>query len=151
MARIYLASSWRNEAQPKAVTLLRNAGHLVYDFRNPENARPFRWTGIDLVHGRYVEAERFRTALLAYPTASHSFLSDARAMRWADICVMLLPCGRSAHVELGWMSGAGKQTFIVLDEEPEPELMYLFADHICLSIDEVIHTLHEQTPFVKGN
>lgn len=33
--RIYLASSWRNAAQPGLVALLRSWGHEVYDFRNP--------------------------------------------------------------------------------------------------------------------
>ena len=34
--RIYVASSWRNEARQQAtVHALRGAGHEVYDFRNP--------------------------------------------------------------------------------------------------------------------
>jgi len=37
MARIYLASSWRNEEQPFLVKMLEAEGHLVYDFRNPMN------------------------------------------------------------------------------------------------------------------
>ena len=35
MARIYVASSWRNVYYPEVVTRLREAGHEVYDFRNP--------------------------------------------------------------------------------------------------------------------
>ena len=35
LRKIYLASSWRNERQPQAVQILRDAGHEVYDFRNP--------------------------------------------------------------------------------------------------------------------
>lgn len=33
--KIYLASSWRNERQPAVLAALREAGHEVYDFRNP--------------------------------------------------------------------------------------------------------------------
>ncbi len=29
--KIYVASSWRNPAQPEVVSALRSAGHLVYD------------------------------------------------------------------------------------------------------------------------
>jgi hypothetical protein len=36
--KIYLASSWRNERQPELVRILREAGHEVYDFRNPARA-----------------------------------------------------------------------------------------------------------------
>ena len=35
MARIYVASSWRNALQPGVVTKLRRDGHEVYDFREP--------------------------------------------------------------------------------------------------------------------
>ena len=32
---IYVASSWRNTYYPEVVQALRDAGHEVYDFRNP--------------------------------------------------------------------------------------------------------------------
>lgn len=33
--KIYVASSWRNTYYPSVVSALRDAGHDVYDFRNP--------------------------------------------------------------------------------------------------------------------
>ena len=33
--KIYVASSWRNGYYPDVVDKLREAGHDVYDFRNP--------------------------------------------------------------------------------------------------------------------
>jgi hypothetical protein len=56
---------------------------------------------------------------------------------------MVLPCGRSAHLELGWACGAGKRTLILQLEQQEPELMYLEADRICLSIHELLVALRE--------
>jgi hypothetical protein len=42
--KIYLASSWKNTAQMNALRLLREAGHEVYDFRNPEPGNTgFSW------------------------------------------------------------------------------------------------------------
>lgn len=35
MAKIYVASSWRNVFQQDVVDILRNLGHEVYDFKNP--------------------------------------------------------------------------------------------------------------------
>lgn len=35
-------------------------------------------------------------------------------MKWADTCVLALPCGRSAHLEAGWMSGAGKKLIVYM-------------------------------------
>lgn len=46
--RIYVASSWRNKIQPSVVVALREAGHEVYDFRNPrEGDTGFHWSDID--------------------------------------------------------------------------------------------------------
>ena len=55
-------------------------------------------------------------------------------MEWADTCVMLLPCGRSAHLEAGYMKGRGKRLIIFYanNAREEPDLMYLLADHIAI-------------------
>lgn len=37
MAKIYVASSWRNPYQPEVVAALRKTGYEVYDFRNPKD------------------------------------------------------------------------------------------------------------------
>ena len=34
MAKIYVASSWRNKYYPEVVERLKKEGHDVYDFRN---------------------------------------------------------------------------------------------------------------------
>lgn len=136
MARIYLASSWRNPHQPWMVELLRNDGHEVYDFRNPPHSTGFGWHEIGL-DGNTFTAEQYRTALLTHPRAAQGFNADFAAMRWADTCLLVLPCGRSAHLELGWMAGAGKRTLILTQDGEEPELMALLADRILISLDEV--------------
>ena len=45
--KIYLASSWRNQYQPKMVETLQAEGHDVYDFRNPPNGSGFGWEQLD--------------------------------------------------------------------------------------------------------
>ena len=45
--KIYVASSWRNEYYPDVVVKLREAGHDVYDFRNPPSGDPgFKWSSV---------------------------------------------------------------------------------------------------------
>lgn len=140
MARVYVASSWRNPHQPWIVDLLRMDGHDVYDFRNPPHSTGFSWAEIGLEIP--CTAEDYRNALLTHPRAAQGFMADFAAMRWADTGLLVLPCGRSAHLELGWMAGAGKRTLILTQDCEEPELMALLADKICLSPDEVRHELH---------
>ncbi len=139
MSRIYLASSWRNPHQPWLVEYLRDAGHEVYDFRNPPNNSGFKWSdiGLDIP----CTAEAYRTALLTHPRAAQGFMADFVAMRWAEVGLLVLPSGRSAHLELGWMAGAGKRTLILTQDGEEPELMALLADKICISPTEVLEEL----------
>lgn len=140
MSRIYVASSWRNEKQPELVSLLRANGHEVYDFRNPPHGDAgFSWRQIDPDWKNWSPA-KYRELLLTSPIASHGFISDLRGMMWADVCVLLQPCGRSAHLEAGWMAGAGKRVIVLL-AEGEPELMVMLAHDLCLSPDEVIERL----------
>jgi hypothetical protein len=142
MARIYLASSWRNPYQPWMVEYLRDLhGHEVYDFRNPFNGVPgFQWSEID-PNWQTWKAEDYRRLLTSHPIAARGFVSDLRAMQWADTCLLVLPCGRSAHLEAGWFCGQGKRCIILTQDGEEPELMALLATDICVSIEEVVELL----------
>ena len=136
--RIYVASSWRNSQQPAVVQALQQAGHEVYDFRNPFNCVPgFSWSEIDPEWQGWSAVE-YRQLLTTHPIAARGFVSDLRGMQWADTCVLLLPCGRSAHLEAGWFCGQGKRCLILTRDGEEPELMQLLATDICISLDEVI-------------
>lgn len=141
MARVYVASSWRNADQPKLVDLLREVGHEVYDFRNPPHGLGgFAWSDID-PNWMGWEAEDYRRLLTTSPIAARGFLSDLRGMQWADTCVLVLPNSRSAHLEAGWFCGQGKRCIIFTRSGEEPELMALLATDICVSWEEVIAAL----------
>ena len=141
MSRIYVASSWRNTFQPEVVVDLRAAGHKVYDFRNPFNGvKGFAWKELDGGWQNWT-AEQYRTILTTHPTAALGYMSDFRAMEWADTCVLVLPCGRSAHLEAGWFAGRGKRLIIFTKDGEEPELMALMANAICITVAEVIEEL----------
>jgi hypothetical protein len=140
---IYVASSWRNDYQPGVVVALRAAGYDVYDFRNPRPGdKGFHWSEIDAdwqnwTPGQYKKAIR-------HPIAVAGFASDFEAMQDADACVLVLPCGRSAHLEAGWFSGQGKPLIVFIPVAQEPELMNKLAGHICTSMNEVIVALDEE-------
>ena len=141
--KIYVASSWRNEAlQQMMVKLLRLDGHEVYDFRNPEPGNDgFAWSEIDREWLKW-SPEQFRKAL-DHPVAAAGFKLDMDALKACDACVLVLPCGRSAHLELGYAVGAGKKTIVLAVSDTEPELMYLMCDHFVMHPDEVCDLLKE--------
>src|SRR5690349_9841863 len=103
--RIYIASSWRNQYQPAVVFALRDAGHEVYDFRNPAPGNHgFHWSEIDQAWQGWKSDAYLRA--LAHPIAKVGFINDFGAMQEADTGVLVLPSGRSAHLEAGYFVGA---------------------------------------------
>lgn len=109
MAKIYVASSWRNPWQPGVVKILRRFGHEVYDFREPTpGERGFAWSDIDEEWQDW-KPDVYRKAL-EHPIAEHGFGRDMTALRECDACIMVMPCGNSANLELGFACGAGKKT-----------------------------------------
>ena len=138
MARIYVASSWRNQHYPEVVERLRAAGHEVYDFRHPPHGgNGFRWTEIDPNALTDWEFEDYAEGL-HHPLAERQFAADLEALEWADTCVLVLPSGRSAHTEAGWMAGAGRRVVAYIPEMVEPELMYKLFDAVVGNIDDLL-------------
>ena len=130
--KIYVASSWRNEFQPEVVRTLRALGHEVYDFRNPPHGRGgFQWSSIGKDWLEW-SAEQYRENL-SHPIAEAGFKSDLDAMLACDVCVLVLPCGRSAHTEAGWYSGAGRPVYVY-----QPVRQYkLFSGGILCNLEEL--------------
>lgn len=140
MAKIYLATSWRNIHYPRVLTDLRIARHEVYDFRDPAGA--FKWEQIShdmkTIIG-YLEG-------INEPRCKEGFKRDKDAIDWCDTLVLLLPCGNSAHLEAGYAVGQGKRVIWYLkpniDGTFEPELMYRFSDEFVTSTAQLLALLH---------
>lgn len=135
MLKIYVASSWRNAFQPRVVEFLRSNCFDVYDFRSDG----FNWRNIDPGwHNWTVDEYRGH---LQHTLAVEGFKRDFDAMLLADIFVLVQPCGRSAHLELGWAVGQGKRTAILQLGHLEPELMFKMVDFIALDYEELLQWL----------
>lgn len=152
--KIYLASSWRNSHQPLTLEVLRGAGHEVYDFRNPAPGNTgFHWSDIEHTYDLWGPQE-FRQGL-DHPIANRGFANDWNAMRWADAGVLLLPSGRSAHIEAGYFVGACKPLIIYIPpckpEELEPELMYKMSFKIVTGLGELLEACRHAEGFLKGD
>lgn len=140
--KIYVASSWRNEYQQRVVAELRKAGHEVYDFKHPaEGNAGFHWSEIDQNWQNWT-TDQYRAAF-EHSYAQFGFNRDFDAMKAADACVLVLPCGRSAHLEAGWMKGAGNKVIAYIPEgiRIEPELMYGLLDGVTSDIQELLSWL----------
>lgn len=140
---VYIASSWRNLYQPGIVAMLRSAGIPCYDFRNPESGNSgFSWSEIHPDWKNWTPAQ-WRAAL-DHPIAKRGYDFDRRGMDRADCCVLVLPSGRSAHMEAAFMAACGKPVFTLALEPVEPDLMNLLLGpphHICVTTDELFDRL----------
>lgn len=143
---VYVASSWRNPMQPVVCATLAAAGIEHYDFRNPEGGTGFSWRevkpegaplGVKAKGSDWEQVDDY-LAMVHHPRATAGFDADFAAMVRADTFVMVLPCGKSAHLELGWAAGAGKRTALLLEDPVEPELMYRVADEMFTSLFDLL-------------
>ncbi len=115
----------------------------VYDFRNPaKGATGFHWSDIDPESEWKSWSPSHFVAGLDHPVAVDGFRVDMNALRAADACVLVMPCGRSAHLELGYCIGAGKPTAILLTDG-EPELMYAMVDLLTDDLVKVVNWVQE--------
>jgi nucleoside 2-deoxyribosyltransferase len=114
----------------------------VYDFTKPAPGnKGFGWSAID-EQWLYWSPQAFRRAL-DHPMARAGFALDMNALRACDACVLVLPCGRSAHLELGYAVGAGKRTIVFAADAQgfEPELMYLMCNEFVTSTSDLLNAL----------
>lgn len=133
---IYIASSWKNPIHIAVVAACQAAGLDVYDFRHPRpNDTGFAWQQVGMTDPCTIDAY---LKGIEHPIALAGFASDFEAMRESDTFVLVLPCGRSAHLELGWAVGQGKRTAILLEEEVTPELMYRMVDYLAPSLFDLL-------------
>lgn len=144
---IYVASSWKTAAQPFVVRGLRALGHEVYDFREDG----FSWDEVAQCPGFTPDwqnwtPEQSRAALLTAP-ATRGFRRDRAALDACDVCVLVLPCGRSSHLELGYAVGKGKVGIVFWppDVHPyDPDLMYGLCDYFVISTEELIRVVSRE-------
>ena len=79
MAKIYVASSWRNQHYTEVVDRLRAADHEVYGFRNPpQGTGGFHWSDVDPNYMNWNVAQ-YREGLKS-PKAEQQFANDIEAL-----------------------------------------------------------------------
>lgn len=130
---VYLIGSLRNPAVPEVAAKLRASDIDVFDdwyAAGPHADDCWR----DYEKGR---GHSYAEALDGY-AAKHVFSFDYMHLGRCDGAVLMLPAGKSGHLELGFMAGRGKPTFILLDEPERWDVMYQFATGVYSTIDDLV-------------
>lgn len=83
----------------------------------------------------------YKEALRGY-AAQHIFYFDKKHIDRCDMAIMVMPCGKSGHLELGYVLGCGKKGFILFESEPERmDLMYNFASDVFFNKQDLFAAL----------
>ena len=136
---IYLIGSLRNPKVSEVARVLRNYDHEVFDEWSASGPEA------DDIFYSYAKSRGWssKTALQS-AFARSCFNLDKHHIDTADVVVLVLPAGKSAHLELGYALGQGKRGYILQDGEPERiDMMYQFATGIVSSIDELVTELRK--------
>lgn len=120
---IYIIGSLRNPLIPEIGNKLRSIGWDAFDDwygAGPE--ADDKWKEYEVSRGR-----GFKEALNGH-AAKHVFAFDKHHLDRCDAAILVCPAGKSGHLELGYMAGRGKPSYILVDETPKlPEVWQWIA------------------------
>ena len=102
--KIYIASSWKMEETCHAIAhYLRFVGYEVDLFCEERESRTvFSFDKVD------AHQDMNCIEMLGMSIVQDAFQEDKKWLDWCDICLLILPSGRSAHLEAGYAKGQGK-------------------------------------------
>jgi len=143
--KIYMASSWKNaETVRLLAAALEIEGFEVDAFcRATDERYSFHWS--EFVDTEEKLQEYDALSFLSDPRVQRAFNEDKRWLDWADTVILVMPCGRSSHLEAGYGVGQGKRLFIYGDfAKGEFDVMYGFADHLFRTEEwsQLVEALH---------
>jgi hypothetical protein len=133
---IYLIGSLRNPAVPYLGATLRTIGFDVFDdWHGAGPEADDKWKEYEETRGRSY------SMALEGRAAKHIFAFDKKHLDMADIAVLVLPAGKSGHLELGYMCGQEDKKAFILFPDGEPErwdVMYQFADGVYFDTEHLV-------------
>ena len=132
----FIASRWRNRDQVlelakklrkkgKSVYCFLEAPHAVHRLKNDPEEDMKNFETRDWQNDQYVK---------------EVFKNDMEAEKESETLIMLLPAGKSAHIEAGAAYGMRKKS-ILIGEQKEAESLYLIFDESFPTIDAFIYDL----------
>lgn len=137
---VYLIGSLRNAEVPKIANVLRRETEWeVFDdwyAAGPE--ADDKWREYEIAKGHsYIEALRGHAA-------RNVFQFDKRHLDRADAVILVLPAGKSGHLELGYSLGRGRRGYVLLDNPDRWDVMYQFATLVTDKLEDIINAERAQ-------
>jgi hypothetical protein len=137
MNSLYLIGSLRNPKIRGMANEIRKEGWDVYDdWHSPGPEADDWWQKHEKERGR-----SYKEALEGFH-AKQVFHFDKFHLDRCKVAVLVLPAGRSCHLEFGYIIGKGKAGYILFEEEPDRyDVMYRFATGVFFEFDDLLLAL----------
>ena len=122
----------------------------------PEIGNDLRRLGFDVFDDWYSAGEKAEDAWQAYEqgrghtfaealdgyAAQHVFEFDQRHLNESDIGVLIMPAGKSGHLEAGFLIGKDKPVYAYLPEEPDRfDVMYSFFSGVFVEKKDLLNVV----------
>lgn len=133
--KVYLIGSLRNPSVVRVANRLDSLRRyeVFADWHAAGEIADDSWQLYEKTRGR-----TYGEALNGY-AARHVFQFDKHHLDTSGIATLVMPAGKSGHLELGYMVGRGKETHVLFDQEPERwDVMYQFANKVFFSEDDYL-------------
>ncbi len=140
MTKVYVIGSLRNPKIPEIGNALRETlpkWEVFEDWFSAGETADDSWKAYEQAKGHTYEQ-----ALTGY-AAKHVFQFDKYHLDTSSAVVLVLPAGKSGHMELGYCLGRGIPGYILLEEGADPrwDVMYQFANGVYSNLDELVRVL----------
>lgn len=133
----FISSRWRNKEQVLKLTQkLRAKGKIVYCFAEDKSY-------IDEVDPNPESFMQHFESLPNWtqnPMVQEIFKTDMEGLKESEQLILLLPAGKSSHLETGIAYGMGKKC-IVIGEQKEAESLYLIFSEFYNSTEDFLNSL----------
>ncbi len=142
----FIASRWRNKKEVlELARKLEKKGKRVFNFIESDGAQ-YQLKEKE----ESMDPEDFMNYFESIPNWQKSnairevFDVDMNSLRVSETIILLLPAGKSAHIEAGVSYGMGKKT-ILIGEQKKAEPLYMIFDEMYPTINEFLGSLDHAT------
>lgn len=137
--KIYISASWKNRSLVRDLAInLRLCGHEVFDFTDPTCRKtheippemfPEKFDPSKNIYSKYINRKEWKDVVN----------ENREAIKWAELIILLLPCGIDATADWALGIGMGKHSIIVgHPNKGERSEVHLWADDILENTDEIV-------------
>lgn len=135
---LYLIGSLRNDKEVTAFAIKLQEALGIEVYASWASCGPNaddHWKTYELARG-----SDYAAALDGW-SARNVFAHDKYHLDRTSGAVMLLPCGKSCHLELGYTIGMGKPGWIMIDDPDRWDVMYRFATDRVQSFEALVGSI----------